>query len=88
MWTYLEEEADDKDLQRAHGDDEGDLDHTETDNALLGALDGCEVSVLTCAEVFLVSGDGREVTRDFEDGLLDGGCLLRGCALLGGKLCL
>lgn len=51
----LEEEADNKDLEGTHADDEAGLDQAEVDDSLLGASNGAEVAVLTRAEVFLVS---------------------------------
>lgn len=51
----LEEEPDDKDLESTHADDEAGLYQAEVDNPLLGAPDGTEVAVLTCAEILLVS---------------------------------
>jgi hypothetical protein len=69
LLTYLEEESDDEHLQCPHAYNESDLNHTKVDNALLGALNGAEVSVLTGAEVLLVSRNGGELPRDFKNGL-------------------
>ena len=84
-FPYLEEETDDKDLQRTHGNNQADLNHAEVDDAALSALDGGKVAVLARAEVLLVSGDGGDLAGDLEDGLLEDGRLLRRGALLGGK---
>lgn len=56
--TYLEEEPDDNNLQRRHGDNHADLDHAEVDNSLLGAVHSAKVAVLTRAEVLLVTRNG------------------------------
>jgi hypothetical protein len=82
----LEEEPDDKHLQTAHADDEGDLDHAEVDDAVLGTVDGAEVSVLSGAEVLLAAGDGGDLAGDLEEGLLNDAGLLGRCALLGRQL--
>lgn len=60
--TYLEEESDDKDLQTTHGNHHGALDQAEVDDSSLRASDGAEVSVLSRAEVLLVSCDGGQLT--------------------------
>lgn len=84
MVTDLEKEPDDKDLQPAHADDQGNLDHAEAHDAPLGAGDGTEVAVLARAEVLLAARYGGELARDLEDRLLENGRLLGGGALLGG----
>ncbi len=81
----LEEEPDNKDLESAHADHQQDLDHAEVDDPLLCAADGAEVAVFAGAEVFLVPGDGRHLTRDLEERLLEGRRLLGRGALFGGK---
>lgn len=55
----LEEEAHHKDLQSGHGDHHQALDHTEVENPTLGTADSAKVAILACAEVLLVTGDGR-----------------------------
>lgn len=74
--STLEEESDNKHLQRTHTDNKSNLDHAEVDNALLRARDSAEVTVLTCSKVFLVSGNGGKLAGDLEDGLLQDGSLL------------
>jgi hypothetical protein len=69
--THLEEEPNNEYLQTTHGDYHGDLDQTKVDNSGLGASDGAEVSVLSRAKVFLVSGYGRQQPRDLIDGFLE-----------------
>lgn len=68
----LEEEADNKHLQSSHGHDHQNLDDAEVDDSLFCAADGAEVAVLTGAEVFLVAGDGGQLARELEQGLLEG----------------
>lgn len=82
----LEEEAHNKDLQRSHGNHHQRLDHTEVENPTLGTAHGTEVTVLTCAEVLLVTGDGGELCGELVDGLLQAGGLLGASTLAGGKL--
>jgi hypothetical protein len=78
----LEEEPHDKDLQGTHADNKQDLNQAEVDDPLLGAANSAKVAVLASAEVFLVAGNGRKLARDFEQGLLEHRCLLRGGAWL------
>jgi hypothetical protein len=59
--SALEEEAHNKDLQRSHGNHHQRLDHTEVENPTLGTAHGAKVTVLACAEVLLVAGDGGEL---------------------------
>lgn len=80
--TYLEKEPDNKHLQRPHADNQTNLDDAEIDDSLFRAVDSAEVSVLACAEVFLVSGDGRQLAGDLVEGLLEHGGLFGGSALL------
>lgn len=82
----LEEEADDKDLQAAHEDDQAALDDADVDDPALGAPDGGKVAVLARAEVLLAPGDGRQFARQLEEALLQGAGLFGGGALLGGDL--
>lgn len=84
--SALEEEAHNKDLQRSHGNHHQRLDHTEVENPTLGTPHGTEITVLTCAEVLLVAGDGRELCGELVDRLLQAGGLLWASALAGGKL--
>ena len=86
LGTYLEEEADDEDLQGSHADDHGALDQAEVDDSALGAADGAEVAVLAGAEVLLVPGDGRQLARDLVYRLLEGRGLFGRGALFGGDL--
>lgn len=55
----LEEEPDDKHLKACHCNHDQTLQYAEVKDALLCASYGGEVSVLSDAEVFLVSVDGR-----------------------------
>lgn len=82
----LEEEAHNKDLQRSHGNHHQRLDHTEVENPTLGTPNGTEVTVLTCAEVLLVAGDGGELRGELVDRLLQTGGLFGASTLTGGKL--
>ena len=87
MWcTNLEEEADDENLQGTHADHHGALDETEVDDPALGASDGAEVSVLSRAEILLVSRDGGQLARHLVDGFFEFRRLLRGRPLLRGEL--
>ena len=70
--AYLEEEADDKDLQSAHANHHTALDQAKVDDSRLRASDGAEVAVLASAEVLLVPGDGRQLARDLVYRLLKG----------------
>ena len=73
-------------MQTTHADDHGALDHAEVGNSLLRAADSAKVAVLPRSKVLLVTGDGRELSRDLVDGLFQGRSLLGACALLGGEL--
>lgn len=82
--TYLEEESHDKHLQGSHADDETNLNHAKVHDSLLCTGDGGEIAVLARSEVLLVPRNGRKLTGDFEDGVLDNRCLLGGGSLLEG----
>lgn len=83
----LEEESYNKDLQATHADDHGALDHAKVGDSLLRAADSAEVAVLPCSKVLLVSSNGRKLSGDLVDGLLQSRGLLGAGALLGGELC-
>lgn len=85
--TYLEEESDNKNLQTSHADDEERLNHAKVDDAVLGAVDGRKVAVLTCAEVLLVSRDCGQLARNLVHRLLKLVCLLLAGSLFRGELC-
>jgi hypothetical protein len=53
--TYLEEEPDNKDLQRPHAYNQRTLNQAEVDNSLFGRADGAKVAVLSRSEVFLAA---------------------------------
>ena len=75
-----EEHLDDKHLQRCHCDHQATLDHAEIEYPLLRAPDRAKVSVFSRAEVLLLPGQGRDLAREFQDGLFHTAELLRGCA--------
>lgn len=83
LTTYLEEEANNKDLQTCHGHHHQTLNNRQVEDSPLCAADGAEVAVLASAEILLVAGDGRELARKLEDRLLEGGGLFWAGALLG-----
>lgn len=86
-YAYLEEEPNDEDLQRPHADNKATLDQAKVDDSPLGVFNRVEVSVLSGAEVLLVSGDGGDLAGDLVDGLLHNCRALRRGALLGRQLC-
>lgn len=67
---YLEEEADDEDLQACHSHHHERLNNTQVEDSPLRASDGAEIAVLSCAEVLLVTCDSRELAGELEDRLL------------------
>lgn len=83
----MEKEPHNEDLQASHCDHDQALQYAEVENTLLRAPHRGEVPVLSRAEVFLVSVDGRQLGGDFEDGFFEDGGLLGSRALLGRELC-
>ena len=56
-----EEVLHNKDLQRRHRNHQSTLNQVEVEYPPLCALNGAEVPVLACAEVFLLSRQGRDL---------------------------
>lgn len=84
--AYLEEKSDNKHLQCSHANDQTTLDHAKSDDTAFGAMYSREVTVLTRAEVLLVSRDAGQLTRDLVDRLFDDAGMLVAGTLLGRKL--
>lgn len=80
-----EEEAHDKHLQSSHSDHEQVLDDAKPEYPALCTPHRAEVPVFSCAEIFLVAGDGAELARNLEDGFGEHTRLSFWCALLGGE---
>lgn len=78
----LEEHSDNKDLKTGHGDNHDTLEQREVEDSALSAPDGAKISVLSCTEVLLLSGNGAELAGQLEDTLLQLGDLLRSRTLL------
>ena len=81
--TYLEEKPHNKHLQSPHGDDKAALDQAEVYDPLFCATDRAEVSVFAGSEIFLVSGNGRKLSRDLVERFLQRSSLLGAASLLG-----
>jgi hypothetical protein len=71
LTSTSEEHPDDKHLQASHADHHSAFQQAEVEHSLLRAPHRAEVPVLTCAEIFLLAGEGGDLTRHAEDGLLD-----------------
>jgi DNA polymerase III epsilon subunit-like protein len=71
LTSTSEEHPDDKHLQASHADHHSAFQQAEVEHSLLRAPHRAEVPVLTCAEVFLLAGEGGDLARHAEDGLLD-----------------
>jgi hypothetical protein len=84
--SALEEEAHNKHLQRSHRDHHQRLNDTEVEDPALGAAHGTEVTVLTRAEVLLVTRDRRQLRGQFVDGFFEVGSLLGAGTLTRRKL--
>jgi hypothetical protein len=81
------EHPDDKDLQASHADHHGALQQAEVEHSLFCAPHRAEVPVFTCAEVFLLTGEGGDLAGHAEDGLFHAAELLGRCAGFLGEVC-
>lgn len=80
LTSASEEHPHDKDLQASHADHDSTFQQAEVEHSLLRTPDRAEVSVFSCAEVFLLAGKGGDLAGHAEDGLLDAAELLGSCA--------
>lgn len=74
-------------MQRSHCDHHQAFYYAEVEDSPFCASDGAEVTVLACAEVFLVAGNCGELAGELEDRLFQGGGLFGRSALLGRQAC-
>lgn len=84
--SSLEEELHDKNLQCCHCNHHYALDYAEVEYPPFRTSDRGEITVLSCAEVLLISRDCAELARQLGDGLFEDGGLLRRRALFRGEL--
>jgi hypothetical protein len=83
----LEKEPNNKHLQPSHTHHHQTLNNTKVEDPPLRTPNSTEISVLTGTEVFLVTGDSRELSREFEYRLFKGRGLLWGSALFSWNGC-
>lgn len=81
--AYLEEKSHNKHLQSPHGYDKAALNQAEVYDPLFCATDGAEVSVFAGSEILLVSGNGRQLSRDLVERFFQSSSLLGAASLLG-----
>ena len=79
----LEEEPYNEHLQSRHTHHHQTLHNTEVKDPPFSAPDSAEIPVLSRAEIFLHSRDGRELARQLENRFFERGGLFRGRALFG-----
>ena len=87
LTSASEEHPHDEDLQASHADHDSAFQQAEVEHSLLCTPDRAEVPVFTCAEVFLLTGEGGDLAGHAEDGLLDAAELLGSCAGFLGEVC-
>ena len=76
----------DEHLQTSHAHHQSALEQAEVEYSVLRTPDSAEVPVLPRPEVLLLSCEGGDLAREADDGLLNAGKLLGGCARLLGKV--